>query len=164
MKKLLILILCFFLVGCGNTRAKENTVSFYYIPADYIHTANGSMLDYEEREVTEFQSVTQILLLYLSGPVNPKFINPFPADCRLVSFSRQDDRVNIVLSDALAQLSRIQRPVACAAPAATCISLTHASSVSIRAQNASLNGKTEIVLTKDAIQLFMQPNNFLNKP
>ena len=161
MKRLLVVLLCFLLVGCSYTK-EERPASFYYVPADYIHALSGSMLESEIRETVHLQTTQEILQHYLEGPENPRFHNPFPTGCRLIAYDLKEGTATVVISKELAQLSGTDLPLACAALAMTCSDLTGAEAVRIRTQFATLAGKQEVFLTRDMLLLLLDPDSVFN--
>lgn len=153
MKRLwVILILCTFLLGCSTNSAKK-PAAFYYPPHDYVLTQDGSILDSEVRETIQEPNMASVLNLYMRGPQNPRFLNPFPADCTVVSLRHYGDTLELVLSNELAQLTGIDLPLACACLAKTSMELTGAQTVKIRTHSSLLAGGKEMVFTPDTLNI-----------
>lgn len=145
-------LLSFFFFGCTTQKLQE-PVAFHYPSADYIHSLDGSLLDSELRETEGMESTQSILDLYLSGPQSAHLANPFPAGCRLTAIELLEDAVILTISDELAQLTGISLSLACASLSVTCMELTGAQTVQIRAQTQLLDGDEEIVMTKDTLHI-----------
>ncbi len=153
MKRLLvILLLAVFLFGCNANNAKKPAV-FYYPPNDYIHMQDGSILDSEIREIVQEPNTASVLDLYMQGPQNVHFLNPFPSGCVVISLHHYDQTLELVISDELAQLTGIDLPLACACLAKTSMDLTSAQVIRIRTENSLLGGNKEIVFTPDTLNI-----------
>lgn len=152
MKRLWVWILVLTLIGCSASPV-EKPAAFYYPPEDYIHTQDGSILDFEIRETVSAPNMASVLDLYMEGPQSTRFLNPFPEGCRVISFRDYGSSVDLVISNELAQLTGISLPLACASLAKTCMELTGAEKVSIRAESQLLGGSKEVVMTRDTLNI-----------
>lgn len=147
-----ILLLFLFLLGCSSQTIQE-PVNFYYPATDYIHSVDGNLFSCEQREAAELENEQAILNLYLTGPLDPRFENPFPAGSRITQLRVSDYTATIVISDEFAQLTGISLSLGCAAISMTCMELTGTETVLIRAQTQLLDGDKEIVMTRDGLHI-----------
>ena len=153
MKRLLVLLLIIpCLIGCSSTKIQK-PASFYYPPVDYIYAQNGSFLDFEVRETVDCLNVGNMLELYMKGPENHRFINPFPSNCKILSLQHYGSKVELVISNEFAALNGISLPIACASLAKTCMELTGAEIITIRTKSQPLGGSKQIVLTEDTLHI-----------
>lgn len=153
MKRMLTLfLLTTLLFGCSTNKIQKSA-EFYYPPQDYIYLQEGNLLDFETRDTADLPNMASVLDRYMEGPQSIRFLNPFPAGCKVISLRHYDATVELVVSNELAQLTGISLPLACACLARTCMEMTGAETVRIRAQGLLLDGEKDIVMTRQTLNI-----------
>lgn len=158
MKKLLslLLILCLLLTGCMNQSNSYITELKFYYPlqtADY--TMGAAYVQPESREGAGMdKSLTNMLNQYLKGPVDPiTYRMPFQYNTQVESISRNSKMLDITLSRGFATYTGLELTIACACLTMTCLELTDAEVIRIRAKDATLDGAEFIEMSKDSLLL-----------
>ena len=95
----------------------------------------------------------ELLTLYLKGPNSDRLVSPFPTGCRLVECTVKNEKVTIVLSNELANLTGYDLTLACACLTLTASSLYPECAVQIRAESELLDGMTDITMTSEDLLL-----------
>ncbi len=121
MKKLLcLLLLCFLLLGCT---AQPEGYSFYYPRTQdtMVYGTDTSLIGPAYREVSDTApTLADLLQLYLDGPTESGFSNPFPKGIQLLRAYRDQNTLILELSLEFSQLEGIRQTLAKACIAATC--------------------------------------------
>lgn len=144
-----LLFLIFLLSGCG----KEDDVIFYYRPTDYLAGTPESVLSGERRNVKGYTDDLNFLIsLYLSGPLDPDLMSPFPNGTKLLSTELEPSQLTIQLHDLPQNLSDSEFSLACACLSMTCMELTDVQSVTI------LCGSRNITMDVSLLTLYDIPN------
>ena len=154
MKRFICLLLALVTV-CSLWACRKETeefvhpVQFYYYRTEPTHGAQDSYIAPETREAgIHHKDLAYLLDLYLKGPASAEFSSPFPAGTTLIRTSLANNTLTITLSDDFAQLSGIDLSVACACLTKTGMTLSGAARIEIQAQNALLDGKEKISMSK----------------
>lgn len=145
------LLLCLF--GCGNDQIQDPG-SFYYRRTEAQFSGSDGIIAPEVREMKSLRGdIDAILRSYLSGPQSPGLESPFPRDTEILSWKSIGTSLHLNFSDTFAQLSGVDLTLACACIAKTCLELTDATIIRIRANGALLNGSTYVVMDEENLNL-----------
>lgn len=150
---LLLSALLLSLAGCAEPGPVQPG-QFYYLRATPQFSGEEAMIVPETRELLGMQDdLDKILQAYLQGPLSDTMQSPFPRDTTIVEWKMIHSSLHLNFSKQLAQLSGVDLSLACACVAKTCMELTDAQTVRIRADGALLNGSTYIVMHKSNLLL-----------
>lgn len=150
---LLTLILLLPLSACGSD-GPQDPGNFYYLRTEAQYEGTDGIIAPEERELKDLRDdIGALLKEYLQGPSDKALESPFPRDTTLLDWQMIRGSLHLNLSDSFAQLSGIDLSLACACLARTCLELTQASTIRIRADGAMLNGSTYVILSNDNLFL-----------
>lgn len=149
---ILVVAILFTLHGCQANESGES-IHFYYLRSEYAYGTADSVIAAESRELISAYDPSELLRLYLEGPLEAALKTPFPKQTKLVAFSRNADTVSITLSDQVENLSGVSLSLACACLAKTVMEMTGAVTVHICAETVPLNGTAVITLDADTILL-----------
>lgn len=154
---IILLVICLILsmAACAAKEQLQEPVSFYYCKAELSYDGADSVIASEQRE-SAGRTLEALLNEYLSGPKASEFLNTFPADTALVSFSQNDSGALIVLNDSFAKLTGMELTIASSCITMTVMELTGAPAVTIRAQTAMLDGMPQITMDKTTLLLVDQ--------
>lgn len=149
------LVIVISLCGC-NKKAEDFTepVSFYYCndissKEDFEHVFVS-----ETREGAGYTDNKPALLsLYLNGPEQENLVSPFPAELTLISVQHSNNRVSVILSDQLADISGLDLSIACTCLSMTVLELYGCEAVEISAEHKLLDEQRSIVFTADKLVL-----------
>lgn len=158
-KRLLALLLAAVLLtgaaGCAREEDMKTPVNFYYPRQEYTYGQNGSVLKAELHDAgDDLENLNYLITVYLRGPKTEACRSPFPWGLRLLSCRRENGTLYLKMSDALGGLSGLDLALACASLSMTCLELTGADRVNIRAETVLLDGRKSITLDHDQIALF----------
>lgn len=144
------------MAGCNEETKLERPVTFYYCAATLSHDAGSSAILSEIRESAQIETDVAILQAYLAGPELEGLRSPFPGGLRVVEFTPGSEITYITLTSGLANLTGLDLVMACACLGMTCMDLTGAEKVCIRAENALLGGEKSITMDKNSLLLLDQ--------
>lgn len=172
MKKATAWILCLcFLVGMGGCARQSNAeqlkspMKFYYKTSDASYGDGLGATDYELRETYGHEAdYVWVLTEYLKGPLSQKLTAPFQRSVSIVSAERSGDRLQLRMTQELANLSGVDLTVACACITLTCLEFPGVEAVSICAVGSKLDGKTEILLSRNNLLLEDSGASLVNAP
>ena len=157
---LLIFVLAFSLAACVYEEEPElvDPVNFYYLrvqdPENLYHGTADSVVLAEQREAFGVRDFLTVLLeRYLSGPTSEGLVSPFPAGTKLKAWELSGNMLTLTLSNEIAQLSGMDLTLACACLTVTCLELTDAEAVQIRAESATFGSKASITMTRNDLVL-----------
>ena len=152
---LLVLSILFFFVSCKSANEDiEIPISFYYCTLLAHKDSKLPVFEVEIREAAYFNSdLVRILNNYLKGPETDELLNPFPAKTEIISVSRDDENITLVLSSEFSELTGLDLSIACAAISMTLFEITQCSSVTISADNVLLDGAEHIVISSDTLYM-----------
>lgn len=158
MRKLLalLLILSLLLAGCSQADTGYITaLKFYYPLQTTDYTMGSAYLQPELREGAGLDKrIENILDLYLAGPADPiTYRMPFQYNTRVVSVSREIGILNVTLSSGFATYTGLDLTIACACITMTCLELTSAETIRIRAKDTTLDGAEFIEMSRDSLLL-----------
>ena len=164
MKKwiLLLLIGATFLCGCSKqTPELQKPVSFYYVPAEYSFNVTDSAILPELREGNGIDDLSEMIALYLKGPVDPELHSPFPPETKLLRLEQADQTLILTLSDDFASIQGHKLTLACAVISKTCLELSDCVKIQIRAESATLDGEKFIEMNASSLLLLdnAEPEN-----
>ena len=117
---ILALLLASSLYGCGKKDNIRVPVNFYYCTNLINYNSSDGVVSCEIRDASGYESNhTELLSLYLKGPVSDGFRSPFPTNVQIESLKQSNDAVTIILSNDFFQLTGRDQTLA-----HTCLSLT----------------------------------------
>ena len=146
MKHIISCIMALFLLTGCSTIGNSSTVNFYYPRAEFEYNSADGVIDSEVRDNGSNASTSSLLSLYLKGPVEIRFSNPFPANVKLLSAYTVKNTLYITLADEFATLSGSSLILACACIGRTGMELSGASEAKIQCNKLLLDGKPEVVI------------------
>lgn len=142
-------------IGCQQKTDQETMVSpvrFYYKTADAAEFTGAT--GYELREIAGHEEdYTWILDQYFLGPQSEGLTAPFQRTTALLSAELSGTQLRLTVTESLAELTGMDLTLACACITLTCLELPNVESVSIAARGSTLDGKHEMVLTRDDLLL-----------
>ncbi len=154
MKKILCLILISAIslgfIGCKPEADEiKKPVNFYYCrnPIDF-DSAQG-VITAEIRESANYRSQVKLIDRYLRGPESDALVSYFPYDTKVINLSVSNNTVTVEVSEYLSKVTGIELTLACTCLSMTLMELMNADTVNISAENALLDGKEVITITKD---------------
>ena len=149
MKKLLciLLILCLLIPATGCTSNRKD-VYFYYPRKEVVSGGDDGVIAKEEREISRSENdLKNLLTLYLEGPLSQNLKNPFPKGTKLLHVSLQGKSLILTLTESFQKLEGMDRTIACASIAQTCLGLGSFEEIHI------ISGNKLISLTPNTIAL-----------
>ena len=159
MKRFIAFILIFSLSLCCTACTRKNVslqkpAAFYYCNAEVPYDGKTGGITAEMRESANFaDDMIALLNEYLKGPLAEGFLSPFPDNVRIASFNTSATTVTVVLSREFSQLSGLDLIIACACITMTCLELSDAQTIRIRAQDATLDGAEFIEMSESSLLL-----------
>ncbi len=160
---LFAVVFLFGICACSQA-APENPVNYYYPLLKDTCAAGDRVFAAEVRERTIMSDVSVLIAKYLLGPIDTTLMSPFPAGTRLVNLHTEGTVLTITLSDRFATLSGLELTLACSALSMTCMELTGATTVQIRAQKLPLNGAEQITIHAEDLLLTDTSNMATTEP
>lgn len=162
---ILVLIVLLSLPACGSSKEKiQDPVFFYYQQLEPDYGTDPSILRKEIREAAGHrQDYSYLLSLYFNGPEDFSLYSPFPRNTALKSFTLQDNSAFVNLNFSFSALTGLDLSIACACITLTVCEMTGANSVTIRAENALLDGNPQITMTPDSF-LMLDDSNIAIRP
>ncbi len=153
MKRFYLILLCCALLCCCGCAPKQNSeahVQFYY----RSQSASDSLLEAEARpELSRSATLDSLLTVYLKGPKSQTLTDPFNGNIRLISVTQNGSTLNVLLSREFSRLTRLPLMIACSCITVTCLGLTDATEVTIRAQDSTLDGAESITMDRNTLLL-----------
>ena len=144
----ILVILLLFLCGCQ----KEDTVVFYYCPTDPLETAQSSLLASEVRTVTGYtDNLFFLISLYLSGPLEPELVSPFPVGTKLHYTTTECPHITVKLQELPQTMSDSEFSLSCACLSMTVMELTGADSVTVVCGNRTVTMDASTLLFFDEL-------------
>lgn len=155
-----VLALLLSLPACSSSKEKiQDPVFFYYRQAELDYGTTPGVLNKEAREAAGHrQDYSYLLSVYLKGPEDFALYSPFPRNTTLKSFSLQDGTAFVNLSFSFSTLTGLDLSIACACITLTVCEMTGAQQVTIRAENALLDGNPQITMTPDSLLMLDDSN------
>ena len=159
MKKICLMICCILILqmlnGCGGkTEEFKEPVNFYYSNKEISYNSPDGVIQSEQREGAGYHgNLTAFMHAYLRGPVSAELETVIPSDVYLVSCEIIGDTANITLSSQFAKLSGVKLATACSSILLSVHDYTGVEAVCIRAKDAKLDDKDDLVLTMNDIVL-----------
>ena len=132
---IILLILCLLLSLCACGSDQDNSVRFYYLrTSDTIlyGQADALVAPVDRKISAQDAQLAYILQLYLDGPAEENYENPFPQGTYLLSTLWAEDTLVLVLSREFSSLEGIRLSLSGACLAATCHDLTGAEKIQVR--------------------------------
>ena len=146
---LVLLILSLLLIPRQKTIA--NSVTFYYLKAQYAYGQPDGVVGWEQREVGGHEhDLNYLLALYLEGPMSEKLRSPLPEKSyvRVLGIKRLGNTLLIKLSDLTTALTDSEFTLACACLTKTCLGMEDIYGVQITSGNRSVR------MSADTIQFY----------
>lgn len=155
MKQWLAVMLCLLLLtGCTGSFSSDEP-HFYYLKNDISFSGSASVIASEFfSNIDTSTDLLPIMEEYLKGPDSGFLHSPFPENIQIFLAEQRDRTVILEFNDALAELTGMDLTLACACVAMTCLELTDADNVSIRARGATLDGAAQITMDADSLLLW----------
>lgn len=158
MKRILILILSMALLltltGCGEENSRAY-MDFYYYRTDSAYGVDDGVLVREIRELNaKPDDLTAAMELYLAGPETEGYESPLPNDIRFLSWSKNEDALQLNFNSSLAALTGIELTVTAGCLARTFLGMTGAETLILTADGALLNGSTAFTLSASELMLY----------
>ena len=152
--RMISLILCLALIcGCSG-KFRKDAVRFYYLRTEIEYSEASGVITSEIRDDADRSSSLLLTMeQYLEGPGDSSMHSPFPEEIQILIAEQQDDTVILEFNDVLTDLTGMDLTLACACAAMTCLELTDAENVSIRARGATLDGAAQITMNADSLLL-----------
>jgi hypothetical protein len=133
--------------------------------ADNDNQTPESLIVPEPRESSGFENKPDKLIdLYLRGPVDSRFVTPFPKDTILISSHRVYDILYLRLSNRISRLSGIDLFIACACLTLTAAEITGAKEVVISSESGDMDGMQQITMNANSIHLSDFSANYPSEP
>ena len=150
-----ILILSFLLctTSCYQEETEPKGIAFYYCVSQRDYTSGSTVLSAEHRADVPEDSLPQALELYLSGPLSPDLLSPFPQNLKILGAYQEGKTVYLTLSTELAGLSGIDLTIACGCLTLTTLAIANAEQVEIRTVSGLLDGQRTIIMDKNTLLL-----------
>ena len=148
----LVILSLLSLFGC-SAGSYKNPVSFYYPSAEYFHRTPSAVIAPQTRYADDSTDISAILSLYLQGPTDPDLVSAFPQGTVLISAVQEGQVLHVTLSDSAGTLTGIDLTLACVSLGKTCLELTDAQTVQIRAETVQLDGDAVITVSADGLIL-----------
>lgn len=145
-----LLLLILLLAGC-SMQSEETRFTFYYPRAQFRYNEPDGVIAGESRESGGMYSAAELLNIYLLGPIDERYANPFPEGLSVRSVYTRGDTIQVTVTDELATLSGAPLILACACVGKTAMALTGAEKAEIRCENLLLDGKSHITISKDSV-------------
>lgn len=136
--------------GCGTQKQETHTGSFrfYYLQNETAYNSPNSVVSYETKQANKL-TPEELIIQYLLGPAKKELVSPFPDNLQLISITREENKVAIILSNELTDLSGIELTLACSCLARTLQSIFPADSYEISSAEGKLNGKSSILIAPE---------------
>lgn len=152
--RLIAALLCFlFLFGCTGPFG-QTTPRFYYLKNDIEFSGATSVIASESNGGIDTSGpLLTVLEEYLKGPNDGSLHSPFPEGIQIYTAEQREETVILEFNAVLADLTGMDLTLACACASMTCLELTDAQNVSIRARGATLDGATQITMDADSLLL-----------
>ena len=159
MKRTLCLVLvltCLLLSLCGCQSEEPEwiaPVNFYYCNDPITFYGKNDVIIPEIRESDGYDDLTDLIELYLDGPISEGFSTPFPVGTTIHTISQGDGKIFITLSSQFASLTGIALTLSCACICMTLMELSSAETIIISADGGTLDGSESITMTKASLAL-----------
>lgn len=140
------------LLGCTPETDKiEKPVSFYYCKDPIDFDSPDGVIAAEIRESVNYRSHAKLIDRYMRGPNSDTLVSYFPYDTKVINMSVSNNTVTVEVSEYLSKVTGIELTLACTCLAMTLMDLTNTDTVKISAENALLDGKEVITITKGSL-------------
>ena len=146
MKRAICLVILLTLILCGCSA--KNNVPFYYCRSDFQNVPVESIFDIEKRDISGHEYQLNFLIsLYLMGPSNADYVNPFPSDVQLEGTHVNGNCLTVNLTS-MDRVSDSRFSIASACLALTCFEISRYETVTI------VSGSRTITLTADMLTMY----------
>ena len=151
---ILAIALCLTLVGCNDNPDVQTPVTFYYQASTIDYENPNGILASEIRDATNHEKdYVYLVEQYLKGPQTPECTFPFPEGTTLESLDVLTGKINVVLSEEIAQLTDHKLTIACTCLSKTLLELTGMDAVTISAKGTLIDGAPSFTITKNDVTL-----------
>lgn len=143
------------LPGCQQEAPElKDPVTFYYQRQNLTYNSSDGVIAGETRDADGHAHEPAYLLnVYLSGPLSPEFVSPFPSKVRLLALEIQETNAILTLNRRFSELTGLDLTIACACLTMTTISLTGVETVTIQADSAMLDSARQITMDTNCFLL-----------
>ena len=151
---LLLLFSLFLCAGCGSEDAEE-PVTFYYLRSEIGYGSPDSVIVPEVRTAYgDNPTLTQLLTLYLNGPVSENLKLPMSYNVRLTEVKRSSKNLTVTFTKELSYLDGMDLTLALACISSTCFSLSDVETVTIHAPAGSSGRPVLFTAYRDSFLLY----------
>ena len=150
-KRILLLFLTVLLLAGCSPKKNSSEVSCYFPSTEYRYNSPDGSIAHEIRSNEGISSSTEVMNLYLKGPMDETLHNLFPNDLAVLAVYTTEDSVYVTVSDSLAVLSGARLILCCACLGRTAMDLTGTSSAQIRCESLLLDGKQSITINEKTV-------------
>jgi len=132
-KLCIILVITLLLSGCAKNPANKHKSPVFYYPEAEIqyHTPQGILIEYQIPDNIKNSDLHDMLCVYLNGPADNQYSNPFPAGTKLQSISIADNNAILTLSKEYAELGQFPMIIASSCLTKTVCNLTKTNMITI---------------------------------
>lgn len=153
MKRLIALLLCLCLTGCGKATPRD-PATFYYPRTETFFSGDDGVFAPESRNISGLRGdLDALLALYCAGPVTDGLENPLPTGAILRSWALEGKKLTLDFDPELGQLSGVDLTIAAGCLARTFLPMTGAETLVLTAGGELLGGQTTMRLTAGDISL-----------
>ena len=111
---ILFAVIALHLAGCSFASEDPGyTATLYYIRSEYEYHSTENVIVGETRSLAYKAEISQLLDLYLAGPVDDGLISPIPKGTELIDIQEYSGLLEITFSDTAQTLSDAQFSLAC---------------------------------------------------
>ncbi len=146
--------------ACDNNSDNfKEPANFYYTNATVSFFEAESVIAPEVREtVDQNGNITDIINVYLSGPISDKLTSPFPAGLSIISAQRTKDTYSLTFNKQFSSLSGLDLTIACSCICATVAELTNCNTVEIIYEGQQSQNTSPLTFSYDSL-LFLDSVN-----
>ena len=162
MKKVLkiisLLLLSIILCGCiAEQSSLKRPIPFYYVSQSIEYGDAEGYIQAEQRECVHCNNISEIISLYMSGPISEDLYSPFPSGVRILLVEESGSTITLTISDQINKTDKLSINLSCACLAYTILSATPAQTVVIRAERGFDSIEGYLTYTKEGLLFFDQP-------
>lgn len=151
---LVLFILLSFTACSSSADDLERPVAFYYCNNLESEDDFENVFIMELHEGVGYEDNRPALLsLYLAGPVNERYISPFPSGLKIISIKKENTNIQVVLSDEISELTGLDLILACTCLSKTIFGLYPCDRVTIAAATTQLDNRASITIRKETLVL-----------
>jgi len=160
MKRFVALILacitlCLFGCSASNDEFKA-PVNFYYITDPISYDDSSTVISPEIQESDGYDAPVLLLRKYLKRIPGNGFASPYPPGLDIISVEKDGNSAVILLNRSFARLTGSDLSIACACLTWTVCEYLEVDTIYVSSQDALIDGKESITLTKSLFNLLDQ--------